>query len=156
MTSAEMHRDGGGDQPDPADETRDICIPSSQSGVHEAIDLISTACQERGVPDRDRVAIETALTEAISNAVRHGNQEVRERSVRVQFRVQPEQFEAVVRDEGPGFRPEAVPDPTSDENLTRPGGRGVHLIRHLMDHVEYCEQGNSIRMRRQLRERPAG
>ncbi|MGE3804588.1 MAG: ATP-binding protein [Gemmataceae bacterium] len=87
-----------------------------------------------------------ALEEAFANAIKHGHGLDDSKSVRFTYQVTQERFEAHVEDEGPGFDPCEVPDPTAPENLERNCGRGVFLIRHYMTHVEYNERGNAVRM----------
>lgn len=90
--------------------------------------------------------IKMALEEAIVNAIKHGNQMDRNKSVRVAYRISPSQFDVLIVDEGPGFDPDDVPDPTAPENLERPCGRGLLLMRHYMSHIEYVGNGNTVLM----------
>lgn len=118
-------------------------------------------------PSRMRIGV--ALHEALVNAIVHGNLEVdsehregegqgyselirerqqlapfRDRRVYVTARVSPAQAEFVIRDEGPGFQPDQVDDPTDPAHLERPHGRGLHLIRLFLDDVRHNESGNEI------------
>jgi serine/threonine-protein kinase RsbW len=90
--------------------------------------------------------IKMALEEAIVNAIKHGNQMDRSKVVRVAYRISPYEFDVLISDEGPGFDPEDVPDPTAPENLERNCGRGLLLMRHYMSHIEYVGTGNTVRM----------
>jgi len=90
--------------------------------------------------------IKMALEEAIVNAIKHGNQMDRSKCVRVAYRIDPNEFDVLISDEGPGFDPEDVPDPTAPENLERPCGRGLLLMRHYMTRIEYVGNGNTVRM----------
>jgi serine/threonine-protein kinase RsbW len=96
-------------------------------------------------------AIKLALEEAIVNAIKHGNQLDRAKSVRIDYRIQPDRFDIMIRDEGPGFDPTDVPDPTAPENLERPSGRGLLLMRHYMCQVEYLGCGNILLMSKSCR-----
>ncbi len=96
-------------------------------------------------------SIKLALEEALINAIKHGNQMDRAKKVRVLYRVTPNRFEVVVVDEGPGFDPGDVPDPTAVENLERPCGRGLMLMRHYMTEVVYKDTGNTVAMSKVLR-----
>ncbi len=96
-------------------------------------------------------SIKLALEEALINAIKHGNQMDRAKKVRVLYRVTPHRFEVEVLDEGPGFDPGDVPDPTAVENLERPCGRGLMLMRHYMSEVVYKGCGNSVAMSKVLR-----
>ncbi len=91
-------------------------------------------------------AVRLAFEEALINAMKHGNRMDPSRSVRLAYRVSPEQVEIRVADEGPGFDPACVPDPTADENLQRPCGRGIMLMQSYMDEVKYAPGGTEVRM----------
>jgi serine/threonine-protein kinase RsbW len=95
---------------------------------------------------RDLFGIELALEESLTNAIRHGNRFDASKKVLVECKVSEERFWLRVRDEGPGFCPQDVPDCTADENLDCPGGRGVALMKAYMTRVEYNECGNCVTM----------
>src|SRR5262249_14752678 len=97
-----------------------------------------------GYPVRDCGGIRLALEEAIVNGLRHGNRGDPSKRVRVGYRVGPNTMLAVVEDEGPGFDPDRVPDPTLPENLDRPCGRGLLLMRHYMPWVCFARPGNRV------------
>ena len=121
--------------------------------------------------DMDRLRIGTALAEALANAIDHGNLELdsrlreedqgtyrrvgderaaqapySQRRVHVRARLSPGEATFIIRDEGPGFDPGALPDPSDPENIIKPSGRGVMLIRTFMDEVSFNETGNEITM----------
>lgn len=95
---------------------------------------------------RDYFGVQMALEESLSNAIRHGNKLDESKRVHVECKVSPERFWLQVTDEGPGFKPQAVPDCTADENLVCQGGRGLALIQAYMTYVQYNECGNSVTM----------
>ena len=99
---------------------------------------------EVGWCGHDLFAIEMALEESLSNAIRHGNRCDESKQVVVACKVSPERFWLRVQDEGKGFKPHAVPDCTADEYLECSGGRGVALIKAYMTRVEYNECGNCV------------
>jgi serine/threonine-protein kinase RsbW len=103
---------------------------------------------------RLRLNLRVGLTEALSNAMLYGNRADPQRSVHVEARFSNEEIVVRVTDEGAGFDPTGVPDPTTPANRLRTRGRGIFLIRQLMDGVEYNERGNSVEMR--LVNGPAG
>ncbi|HUE95824.1 MAG TPA: ATP-binding protein [Longimicrobiaceae bacterium] len=86
------------------------------------------------------------VTEALANAVLYGNENDPDKTIRVEFALDALRVEVRVIDEGPGFDPAAVPDPTTPERLESPSGRGIFLIRNLMDELEFNEAGNALRM----------
>src|SRR4029450_4713295 len=110
--------------------------------VQEEIErLVRTAFEEH-----EAFAIKMAVEEALVNAIKHGNQMDPEKFVRGNYTLRSERFEVRITDEGPGFNPEDVPDPTAPENLERPCGRGLLLMRHYMNHIEYLGTGNIVVM----------
>jgi serine/threonine-protein kinase RsbW len=107
---------------------------------------IEAALQSVDFHEHDIFAIKLALEEALVNAIKHGNQMDRGKRVHVSYRVRPDRFEVRIADEGPGFDPGDVPDPTAPENLERPCGRGLLLMRHYMTEVDYADGGRAVKM----------
>lgn len=106
----------------------------------------------QAMPMQDQLPdIEIALREALANAILHGNGGNRRKRVRVEcYRQDLGSLLVVVRDNGKGFDPARLGDPTQPENLYRDSGRGIYLIRHFMDEVEFARRGREIRMRKRL------
>ena len=98
------------------------------------------------LPKEHQQTFLSALEEALSNAIRHGNRFDANKKITVSSCVGAEQTAITVADEGEGFDPGAVPDPTVDENLEKPCGRGIMLMRAYMDEVMYNKAGNEVRM----------
>ena len=92
-------------------------------------------------------AVRLALEEALSNAFKHGSQLDPDRAVTVDCSMDEDAIDIAVADEGPGFDPGVVPDPTEEENLEIPSGRGLILMRSFMTDVEIDPPGNRVRMR---------
>jgi serine/threonine-protein kinase RsbW len=109
-------------------------------------DTVLVAVSDAGFDDASTFAVRLALEEAVANAFRHGNREDPEKTVTVRYAVSEHQIELAVEDEGPGFDPGAVPDPTEDANLEIPSGRGIMLMRAYMTSVEIVAPGNRIEM----------
>jgi serine/threonine-protein kinase RsbW len=107
-----------------------------------------------GYDEADTFAIKLALEEGLVNAIKHGNRFDRRKAIRVTHDIGQRQAIFTIADEGVGFRPERVPDPTADENLERPCGRGLMLIRAFMDEVSYNEKGNEVRLKKCKSTRP--
>src|SRR5262249_12611689 len=105
---------------------------------------VAAALEAEGYPEKDIFSIRLALEEAIVNAVKHGHQDDPSLLVRVSFRVTAGEVLLEVEDQGPGFDPEQVPDPTAPENLERCGGRGLFLMRHYMTWIHYNARGNCV------------
>jgi serine/threonine-protein kinase RsbW len=91
-------------------------------------------------------AIRTALEEALSNATLHGNRNDPAKALTVEYSADASAVAIVVEDEGVGFDPASVPDPTRPENVDIPSGRGIMLMRAYMTEVEFDPPGNRVRM----------
>jgi serine/threonine-protein kinase RsbW len=87
-----------------------------------------------------------ALEEAIVNAIKHGNGMDPAKYVKVCCEIDAGRAVVVIEDEGTGFSPTDVPDPTTEENLEKPGGRGIMLMKAFMTNVEYNKKGNRVRL----------
>ncbi len=95
--------------------------------------------------DSDTIfAIKLAFEEAVTNAVKHGNCNDPDRHVHLRWYVDEQRVVIAVRDEGAGFKVERVPDPTRDENLERPNGRGIMLMQSYMTKVRFNSRGNEV------------
>ncbi len=121
-------------------------IPSDLAEGRRVQDGIEAALHAAGYGDQDVFYIKLAMEEALVNAIKHGNQLDPAKKVFVWYRVGPERFDCKIADEGPGFDPGDVPDPTLPENLDRPCGRGLFLIRRFMTDVTYHGKGNVVTM----------
>jgi len=99
---------------------------------------------QAGFCEHDQFGVRLAIEEAIVNAIKHGNGEDPAKAVRVSYCVNSRELITEVEDQGPGFNPSAVPNPLAPENLERPGGRGVFLMRHYMTFVQFNERGNRV------------
>jgi serine/threonine-protein kinase RsbW len=117
--------------------------------VPALLDLVWAEMEELGYAKKDLFAVRLALEEALVNAVKHGNRGDPAKEARLRSHVGPEAVSLEVEDEGDGFDPGNVPDPLAPENLERPCGRGVYLIRRYMTWVRYNERGNCVTMCRQ-------
>lgn len=102
--------------------------------------------KERKYPSRDLFGVRLAVEEGLMNAIKHGNQRDTSKFVRVLCLVDDQRTQIEIEDEGTGFDPEAVPDPLADENLDRPSGRGLFLMRQYMSSVEYRNSGRLLVM----------
>jgi serine/threonine-protein kinase RsbW len=124
----------------------DLFITSDPAEARRIQAEIEQALKAHQYSEHDIFGIKLALEEALVNAIKHGNQLDRSKKVRVAYRVCPERFEVVITDEGPGFDPRDVPDPTAVENLDRTCGRGLMLMRYYMSEVRFNRAGNSVSM----------
>jgi serine/threonine-protein kinase RsbW len=129
----------------------DVVIPSDPSEARRVQEVVEQLLRAHHASEKDIFGIRLALEEALVNAIKHGNQMDRSKTVKVVSFVQAERFEVHVTDEGTGFDPGDVPDPTAVENIERPCGRGLMLMRYYMNEVSFSDRGNSVRMAKVLR-----
>lgn len=117
-------------------------FPSDAAPGHAAIAELLTELETAGWTTRDIYGIHLALEEALVNAIRHGNRSDLSKEVGLRFYLNDDRLLMEIEDEGAGFDPAKLPDPTEDEFLDRPNGRGVLLIRTFMTRVDYLGRGN--------------
>ena len=128
--------------------TRDsmkLDVPSDLGIVGAAVELVASHLPPGTLsPRRISFNLRTALAEALGNAIRYGNGEDPDRFVRVYVELGGDFVRIHVDDDGHGFDSSRVPDPTHPDNLEREYGRGLFVIRHLVDDVAFNEKGNGI------------
>jgi serine/threonine-protein kinase RsbW len=125
---------------------RALVIPSDLAAARRLQGEIEEALHAVHFTETEIFAIKMAVEEALVNAIKHGNQMDPQKSVRISYCVDPERFDVRITDEGPGFDPSDVPDPTAPENLERPCGRGLLLMRYYMTDVSFADRGSTIAM----------
>jgi serine/threonine-protein kinase RsbW len=123
-----------------------VAIRSDPVEARRVQEEIECQLRENQFSDKEIFCIKLALEEALVNAIKHGNCFDRAKKVHIAYSVGPERFDILIRDEGTGFNPGDVPDPTAVENLERPCGRGLMLMRHYMNEVAFSPDGNSVSM----------
>lgn len=127
-----------------------LAFPSDLAQVPKVLERIVADVEAFDYPKPALFAIRLALEEALANAVKHGNQCDLAKQVSVEYAVDGERFDVTVCDEGPGFKPEDVPDPTSEENLALPHGRGVMLMEAYMTEVSFNPKGNCVNLAKRI------
>lgn len=130
----------------------EIVIPNDLRSAKQPEDRILAELQRRRYDPDAVFAIKLALEEALTNAIKHGNRNDRSKRIVVCYCIDERRALIGVRDEGGGFRPGDVPDPTADENLERPNGRGLMLMNAYMTCVRFNASGNEVWL---LKENPA-
>jgi serine/threonine-protein kinase RsbW len=121
-------------------------IASNFAASREVQKRILDDVTKGGFNSQSTFAIKLALEEALTNAIRHGNQLDPKKKVHVRATVTPQKAEIIIEDEGVGFRRAHVPDPTLEENLERCSGRGILLIESYMNEVKWSRGGRRLRM----------
>jgi serine/threonine-protein kinase RsbW len=123
-----------------------MVIASRLEAAREVEEALLRQVALRGYDEAAKFAIKLALEEALNNAIKHGNGFDAAKPIEVQFDVDARRVLITITDKGQGFDPDLVPDPTLDENLEKPCGRGIMLMRAYMDEIRFNEKGNQVHM----------
>ncbi len=121
-----------------------LSIPSDLSNLSLVESLIDKACQQVAVDEDNYGNVLIAVTEAVNNAIIHGNKMDNSKSVNIGFYDEGSSFGFEIVDGGTGFDFENLPDPTAPENIEKENGRGIFLMRNLADEVLFNETGNRV------------
>jgi serine/threonine-protein kinase RsbW len=133
----------------------DAWIPSEISAISPLVERLMRLVEGSHCVTGEETAVELALREALSNAVVHGNRLDAHKLVHVRCRCKVGKgISITVSDQGQGFDPSAVPDPLSVDNLEADHGRGIHIMKLLMDEVSFEQRGTEVRMRKRAARNP--
>ena len=122
-----------------------LSLPSTKPALNRAVRQVLRMARNCGYRVDDRADLEIALREALANAMIHGNDLQRAKRIYLRCYGNPNSSMMIfVRDEGPGFDPKRVPDPRQSDRLHLDNGRGLFLMRELMDYVEYRKGGREV------------
>lgn len=130
----------------------EFVLPSRIESIEEAAEKAAEVASRSGIDEAAIFGIDLAVREAVTNAVKHGNKLDETKRVTISFTSSLEDFVITVTDQGGGFNPEDVPDPTNPENLLKTSGRGIFFMRNFMDEVEWSqppEGGTTVRLIKQ-------
>jgi serine/threonine-protein kinase RsbW len=134
-------------------ETTELRFASRIEAVAEAAAAVSEFLNRVGISEDVAFGIDMAVREAVTNAVLHGNKLDSAKIAEVDLKKSPEGLEINVRDQGRGFNPNEVADPTRDENILKTSGRGIFFMRNFMDEVDWTANpggGTTVRMLKKL------
>ena len=121
-----------------------IKIESSSENLRVVENAIDETITILGISQDSYGKILVSTMEAVNNAILHGNRSDPKKIVEIVISYKTNELKIKVADEGPGFRPENIPDPTIPENIEALNGRGVYLMSHLADKIKYNKKGNSV------------
>ena len=120
-------------------------LPNDIRSIEHAVEYVTRHCSGcYEYARRFNLNFRVGLTEALSNAMLYGNNSDPEKRVRVEVTIRVEDVTVRVTDQGLGFDPTTVPDPTLPDNISKSGGRGIFLMKALMDEVRFNKRGNSV------------
>jgi serine/threonine-protein kinase RsbW len=123
-----------------------IQIPSLSENIRMIESFIDNAKEKFRLDDDIYGNIMIAVTEAVNNAIKHGNQSDASKNVSLSLNLEDTLIKFLIEDEGEGFDFHTLPDPTSPENLEKPGGRGIFLMKHLSDEVKFKDSGRVVEL----------
>lgn len=127
--------------------TISIQVPSLMENIRMIESFIDNAKERFHLDDDMYGNIMIAVTEAVNNAIKHGNASDKSKNVFLSLSLDESMLKFTIKDEGPGFNYENLPDPTSPENLEKLGGRGIFLMKHLSDEVDFKDHGRVVELR---------
>ena len=123
-----------------------IEIASKLDKIHEVESLVDKVSAELGLREDHYGNVLIAVTEAVNNAIIHGNKYSEEKSVLISVKKGEKEIVFTVSDKGNGFDFNNLPDPTAPENIEKPDGRGIFLMKNLSDGVEFDNAGSTVRI----------
>lgn len=126
---------------------QDLRLSSKLESLSLIEGLVDDLCDKYKINEDYYGNILIALTEAVTNAIVHGNKSDSKKHVDVQVSKEDAQLCFRVKDEGTGFDPSNLPDPTAPENIENPSGRGIFLIKNLADQVDFEDGGRTLNIR---------
>ena len=127
-------------------QTNSMQIVSQPESINLVEKLIDEIKSEYSIHEECYGNMLVAVTEAVNNAIQHGNKYDPEKMVHLSYEIEPDQIAFTITDEGTGFDYINLPDPTDPENLEKPTGRGVFLMKHLADQIIFSENGKVVEL----------
>jgi serine/threonine-protein kinase RsbW len=123
-------------------QRQEFFLPSLLETIDEAVVAALKIAAENGVDENGLFAIDLAVREAVANAVKHGNKFAETKQVKITFETTSEKLTIEIEDQGEGFEPNSVPDPTKPENLLKTSGRGILFMQNFMDSVAWTRSAS--------------
>jgi len=123
-----------------------IEIPSLSENIRIIESFIDNAKEKFNLNDDIYGNIMISVTESVNNAIIHGNKKNKEKNVKITLTLSEGIIKFKITDEGEGFDYGGLPDPTSPENIEKPGGRGIFLMKHLADEIDFEDNGRVVEL----------
>ena len=124
-----------------------LVLESEMNSISQVEKLIDAQAQMLNIDDEVYGKYMLSVVECVNNAIVHGSKMEKNKKVTMHYHISNTTIEVTVSDEGEGFDPDSLPDPTAEENLERDCGRGIFLMRHLSDELEFANNGRTITMK---------
>jgi len=131
----------------------ELVIPSELDRIQEVEKFTDQVVAPLNLSNEERDSVAIAVTETANNAIIHGNKKDPKKSVTIHYLIEDKILRIQIKDQGPGFDPETIDDPRAPENLLKERGRGIFIIKTLMNdvHFEYCGDGMQITLVKNLK-----
>ena len=127
-------------------DTISIEIPSLSENIRIIESFIDNAKEKFNLNDDIYGNIMISVTESVNNAIIHGNKRDKDKNVSISLTLNEGVIRFKIRDQGEGFDYHGLPDPTSPENIEKPGGRGIFLMKHLADEIDFEDEGRVVEL----------
>ena len=127
-------------------DTISIEIPSLSENIRIIESFIDNAKEKFNLNDDIYGNIMISVTESVNNAIIHGNKKDKEKNVKISLTLTKGIIKFKIADQGAGFDYASLPDPTAPENIEKPGGRGIFLMRHLADEIDFEDEGRIVEL----------
>lgn len=124
-----------------------LTLSSDPKNINQLEPFLARIRADRSLSDNQYHDILLCLTEAVTNGIRHGNDSDPSKKVSIEGEINESQIQFKISDEGCGFDPRAIPDPTSEEHICEPCGRGVHIMKNLADYLDFTEKGRTVHLK---------
>lgn len=121
-------------------------IPSHPDEITQVEEFLERSKSTMAISEEIYGNIVVAITEAVINAIVHGNKQNESKQVKIEMITDEDSLHFIIEDQGQGFDHKSLPDPTAPENLLDLGGRGVFLMKHLSDEIKFEENGSQVKM----------
>ena len=125
---------------------RKLRIKSKVANIRAVENEIDNITGDEGINQENYGKILIATLEAVNNAILHGNKSDKNKHVDIEILLNENKMVITVTDEGRGFKPREVPDPTKPENIEAMNGRGIFLMKKLADEIQFNKKGNSVKL----------
>ena len=123
-----------------------VHFPSLDENIRIVESFIDNAKEKFNLDDDIYGNIMVAVTESVNNAIRHGNRNDKKKNVHLSLSLNEDLIRFIIKDEGAGFDYHNLPDPTAPENIDKPSGRGIFLMKHLSDEVNFKQEGSEVEL----------
>ncbi len=131
-----------------------LSFSSKSENLNLVEKLIDDVCAKNNVNEDYYGNILIAITEAVNNAIHHGNKSNPDKSVSVHYNSEGDKLFFTIQDEGPGFDYDNLPDPTDPQNIEKPHGRGVFLMKNLSDKIDFFDGGSTVKIEFNVGKKP--